>query len=177
MPWTKPIPYNLAGTENSFSFMDMPDGVTGLPLDLHPGAFGVQRQFHVHEGVDLYVPEGCPVYAVEAGEVVVVMPFTGPKAGFPWWHDTDAVFIEGPSGVVVYGEISTTLRAGNKVAAGAHVGAVKTVLRKNKGRPMSMLHLELHARGSRAQKIWIERDNRPEGLLDPTPFLLGLVVC
>jgi hypothetical protein len=28
---------------------------------LHPGAFGIERHQHVHTGVDLYAPYGCPV--------------------------------------------------------------------------------------------------------------------
>jgi murein DD-endopeptidase MepM/ murein hydrolase activator NlpD len=133
----------------------------------------------VHEGVDLYAPEGTPVHAVEDGRVVAITPFTGPHAGLPWWLDTWAVLVEGASGVVVYGEVTpdSGLQAnlasdGSYVRAGQQLGRVTRVLRNNKGRPTSMLHLELHPRGSRSCPEWHLDAKRPEALLDPTPHLL-----
>lgn len=106
-PWLPVIPFDLRLTDDGESFRDMPDGVTGLPLGQHPGAFGVRRANHIHEGVDLYCPEGTPVSAVEDGLVVAVIDFTGENAEppSPWWHNTKAVLVEGETGVVVYGEI------------------------------------------------------------------------
>ena len=152
----------------------MIEGITGLPLGDHPGAFGVKRKHHIHEGVDLYCPEGSVVQAVEEGVVVAVIPFTGTIASppSPWWHDTWAVLVEGPSGVVVYGEIASRVMVGDPIVPGWSMGYVKQVLKEDKGRPMSMLHLELHKPGTRDAYEWI--DKRPESLLDPTPFLLEL---
>jgi len=174
--WLNPIPLTLVPTAQSESFRDMKPGETGLPLPPHPGAFGVQRRFHVHEGVDLYCAAGTPVTAVEAGVVVAIIPFTGPKAGFPHWLDTDAVLVEGVSGVVAYGEIVPAggLAVGLSIAAGQLVGHVTRVLAKDKGRPMSMLHLELHAPGTRDCPEWTIEKGRPVTLLDPTPFLLDV---
>lgn len=152
----------------------MPEGYTGVPLAPHPGAFGVERKNHTHEGVDLYCPEGTLVDAVEEGTVVAVIPFTGALATppSPWWHDTWAVLVEGPSGVVVYGEIRPAVKVGDPIKAGWTIGWVKQVLKEDKGRPMSMLHLELHRSGTRDAYAW--EDERPESLLDPTPFLLEI---
>lgn len=172
--WKNPVPLCLVTTDDTLSFKAMPEGVTGLPLEPHPGAFGVSRQHHRHEGVDFYCPEGTPVHAVEDGIVVRVMGFTGPKADSPWWHDTDAVLVEGTSGVVLYGEIAPSVKEGERVVAGQIVGHIVQVLREDKGRPMSMLHLELHSAGTRDCYEWTDASGRPPSLQDPTPYLLPL---
>lgn len=173
MAWLNPVPYRLIPTDDGESFRTMPKWHTGLPLGQHPGAFGVQRKHHTHEGVDIYVPISTPVKTVEAGTVVAVVPFTGPRAGLPWWLDTWAVFVEGASGVVVYGEIASHVSLGQQLGSGELVGVVMPVLRHDKGRPRSMLHLELHAHGSRSAPQWLDHTVRPEVLRDPTPFLLA----
>lgn len=172
MNWRPPIDLELVLTHDSMSFGTMKEGETGLPLPPHPGAFGVERAHHVHEGVDLYCAEGTPVRAVEAGKVVAIIPFTGAKAGSNWWHDTDAMLVEGASGVVLYGEISPAeKRVGDTVQRGETLGEVKQVLKTDKGRPMSMLHLELHDAGTRDAYEWTVANGRPPSLRDPTPFL------
>lgn len=144
-----------------------------IPEPPHPGGFAVVRKHHIHEGIDLYVPEGTPVWPVEPGRIVTIEPFTGPAAGSPWWHDTQCVMIEGASGVVCYGEITPNpvLKVGSEIGYGAIVGHVKQVLTKDKGRPMSMLHLELYEHGVRHPVEWKPKADRPRGLLDPTPKL------
>lgn len=171
--WHPPIPYALVPTLDGESFRTF-EGTqrTGLPLFPHPGAFGVTRAHHVHEGVDLYCPAGTPVAAVEAGEVVMIAPFTGPHAASPWWLDTYAIFVEGISGVVVYGEVTPTVAYGRRVAAGEVLAEVQTVLRRDKGRPRAMLHLELHASGARDAPEWLA-GARPPTLRDPTPELFA----
>lgn len=175
MTWLAPIPFELVPTADSESFAMMGANQTGLPIAPHPGAFGVRRRHHTHEGVDLYVPEGTPISAVEEGEVVAVTPFTGPAAGpgLAHWLDTHAVFVEGPSGVVVYGELVPCVALGARVAAGTLLGHATTVLVKDKGRPRCMLHLELHPAGSRVAPEWLVHDERPAVLRDPTPYLLA----
>ena len=178
--WQSPIPFKLVLTDDPMSFLVMPEGTTGLPLPPHPGAWGFQRAYHIHEGVDLYVPHMTQVTAAEPGEVVAIMPFTGEQAGSSWWHKTWAVMVEGPSGVVNYGEIvpDPALEVGDKIEAGANVGKVLTVLKKDKGRPMSMLHLELYARGAREPVEWKLEDRAllaPDGLLNPTFHLMDLI--
>jgi hypothetical protein len=78
-----------------------------------PGRFGAVRKHDVHTGVDLYCAVSTKVVAVEAGEVVVIEPFTGPDAASPWWLSTEAVLVEGASGVVVYGEVHPEVRQGS----------------------------------------------------------------
>lgn len=169
--WKNPLPLELVPSEDSLSFKFLKQGQTPLPLAPHPGAFGVTRKHHVHEGVDLYCDEGTPVTAVEDGVVVAIIAFTGTKAGSDWWQDTDAVLIEGASGVVAYGEIESGLKPGQKIGAGELVGHVKTVLQKDKGRPMSMLHLELYEQNTRDVVEWKVGAEKPAPLRDPTPFL------
>lgn len=177
MTWVSPVRYTLVTTADSESFRTMPEGTTGLPLPPHPGAFGVQRKKHVHEGVDLYMPQAAPVFAVEAGEVLAVRPFTGPALGHDWWLHTDGVWVAGASGVVVYGEIESQVTVGQRVNAGERIGAVTRVLKKDKGRPTSMLHLELRAHGDTTDIEWPDFANRPPTLRDPTPMLLECIGC
>lgn len=161
-----------AGSEDYKEFLP---GESGVPIgDQHPGAFGFKRKNHTHEGVDLYCPEGTPVAAVEDGIVVAVINFTGPSATppSPWWNDTWALLVEGDTGVVVYGEITLAhgYWPGDPIGAGDIIGHVKQVLTVDKGRPMSMLHLELHKPGTTDAYEWL--DERPPSLLDPTGHLL-----
>jgi murein DD-endopeptidase MepM/ murein hydrolase activator NlpD len=177
MIWLPPLPRVLVESRGSEDFLTLPEGVTGVPVgDQHPGAFGFRRANHVHEGVDLYCPEGTLVTAVEDGLVVAVIAFTGESAvpPSPWWHDTKAILVAGDSGVVLYGEIEPALDfwEGDSVAAGSVLGRVVPVLKKDKGRPMTMLHLELHRHGTRDAFEWSLDGDRPQSLLDPTPFLL-----
>jgi murein DD-endopeptidase MepM/ murein hydrolase activator NlpD len=172
MNWHPPINLALVPSDDSLSFQHMKPGETALPLVPHPGAFGVERAHHVHEGVDLYCAEGTPVQAVEAGTIVAIIPFTGTKANSGWWHDTDAVLVEGASGVVLYGEVTPAgKQAGDTVQRGETLGHVKQVLKIDKGRPMSMLHLELHDAGTRDAYEWTAAGVKPASLRDPTPFL------
>ena len=135
------------------------------------GEFAYQRRFHTHEGIDLYAPVGTPVMACEAGEVVSVIEFTGFEES-PHWNDTYAVLIEGESGVICYGEvIPYNVKVGDKIEPGTVVGFVAQVLKTYKGRPMSMLHLELLKLGSKDSVSWPVNSPKPDILLDPTMFL------
>jgi murein DD-endopeptidase MepM/ murein hydrolase activator NlpD len=175
MMWHNPLPgFSIIPTEDPMSWESMAPNETGLPMGDHPGAFGARRTHNIHEGVDLYCPEGTPVHAVEAGLVVGVMEFTGPDASppMPWWLPTKALLVEGDTGVIVYGEIELweDFWVGDLITAGDPVGRVKRVLVKDKGRPTSMLHLELRTHGTTDWEGWT--DVRPTSLLDPTPHLL-----
>jgi hypothetical protein len=183
MRWFSPIPFKLIPTYYSESFHLHPHGSTGLPMHPHSGAFGLVRTNHVHEGVDLYCPDGTPVFAVEDGVVVSILPFTGqnafavnPKTGetepLHWWLDTDVVMVAGATGVVAYGEIKPACKVGDVLEAGQVLGHVTRVLKKDKGRPMSMLHIELHVHGTVVPTCWYQENGKPESLMDPTPFLL-----
>lgn len=143
----------------------------------HPGAFGAIRRYDIHTGVDLYCQEGDVVVAVEAGVVVAIEDFTGPKAGSPWWNDTRAILIEGPSGVVLYGELQElpSIVVGTRVTPKDPLGHIRTVLKKDKGLPMNMLHLELYQPGTRQSTWWRHNESKPQTLLDPTQHLLKML--
>jgi hypothetical protein len=112
----------------------------------HPGSFLFPRRFDVHSGIDFYAPMGAPVHAMEMGRVIQVDWYTGTNADTPWWMDTRAVHVRGESGIIIYGEIQEDVEEGDEVIAGQVIGYVVPVLKHWKGRPMSMLHLELYDR-------------------------------
>jgi murein DD-endopeptidase MepM/ murein hydrolase activator NlpD len=143
----------------------------------HPGAFGVNRHQHVHTGVDLYAPHGCPVNAMESGTIFAIQWFTGSSIGMPWWNNTRAVYVEGDHGVFCYGEIEEhpKLKVGDKINQGDNIGHILTVLRHYKGRPMSMLHLELYDHGYKDDwSEWKIGAPKPEHLQDPTALLTDI---
>jgi hypothetical protein len=116
---------------------------------------------------------------VEDGLLVHIRPFTGKIAGCPWWEDTYAVSVAGASGVVVYGEIFPSDQWLQwprweviEIHQGDLIGHVKRVLKKDKGRPTSMLHLALHRHGILSNGVWEKNTKQPDGLLDPTPHLI-----
>jgi hypothetical protein len=111
---------------------------------------------------------------MEAGQVIAVMPVTGPHADKPWWLNTWMVMIEGNSGVLGYGGLKPAVLAGESVDAGAHLGQILSMVRFSGGGPTSLLHLELYEPGTRQPAIWVEAGNRPAGMLDPTPLLLSI---
>ncbi len=178
--WSSPVPLALVPDPLSEGFRDMPGGTTGIPMGGdHPGAFGYRRRHHVHEGVDIYVPEGTPVHAMEDGRVVKVLPFTGSIADPPttFWNDTFAVMVEGASGTILYGEIDPVeVSEGDRISTGQIIGRVRQVLVKEKHppRPMSMLHVELHRHGTDDAYEWPIEGPRPPSLLDPTEMLLSV---
>lgn len=140
------------------------------------GAFGCVRKHDVHTGVDLYCNPGDKVYAIECGEVVGILDFTGTKAESPWWNDTRAILVEGNSGVFVYGEVKERdgLKIGDNIECGEILGEVVTVLQKDKGKPMTMLHLELYEHKFRNVLWWELEKEKPEPLIDPTSILLEI---
>ncbi len=171
--WMFPLLYKAVPTQNRDRCVAGSE--TQLPVGCHPGAFGVRRKHHIHEGVDLYARVNDAVYAVESGIVVGIEEFTGPNADppSPWWLPTKAVLVQGSSGVVLYGEISPLVAVGTGLIAGQLLGTVQRVLVNDKGYPTSMLHLELHVHGTRTSSHpWDDEHGRPASLLDPTPFLL-----
>jgi hypothetical protein len=153
----------------------------GIPVGMHPGAFGAIRKHDRHCGVDLYCVEGATVHAVESGVVVSIENFTGKVAGCPWWLDTKAVKVEGASGVVCYGEISPMehIEVGSFIFKDMILGNVIPVLPPEKLRPYvpghscSMLHLQLYKHGTtHKDHDWECNGIMPENIIDPTPYLL-----
>ena len=174
--WKFPLKMKYVGTTiDSNSFMDI-DTTKEIEILLppHVGGLGVRRRHDVHSGIDLYAPVGTPAYAVEDGKIVSIEPFTGVLADCDWWNDTWGVYVQGTSGIVVYGEIlpNPNLKEGDVIKAGDEIGSVLQVLKKDKGRPTSMLHIELHKHGVINNPHWYKGGTKPDGVLDPTPYLI-----
>lgn len=173
--WLFPLRLKSLGqTSDSMSFKNVDiEREIEIPIEEHVGAFGAQRKNHIHNGVDLYCRPSDAVYAVEDGIVVDVRQWTGENAGSPWWNDTWATLVEGESGTVAYGEIFLSYsKIGGKIKKGDLIGFVKTVLVKDKGRPMTMLHLQMYKHGHLCAGGWNTNNPKPDTLIDPTPFLL-----
>lgn len=155
--------------------LPMPD----IPVCLHHGAFEVKRKVDEHTGCDLFCPDKSIVYAVEDGQIIKIRPFTGKEVGCEWWEETKAIDIEGYTGTICYGEIEplNILKEGDYVKAGDKIGTVKTVLKKYKGKPMSMLHFAMHTRAFGLMMKYNEnKENEPiyDLHVDPTLLLLQL---
>lgn len=148
----------------------LPGITTDIPYDVWPGSFGAARKYDVHTGVDLHCRPGQIVVAVEDGVVSNVVWFTGQNADSPWWNDTRAVLVQGESGVVCYGEVAENVEVGQRVKAGDEIGKVVQVLKKDKGRPTAMLHLELYTE-CKEPVWWRHGEEKPANLLDPTEYL------
>ena len=133
--------------------------------------FGAIRKHDIHTGIDLHSPEGSKVFSIEDGEVLKIDCFTGTKAGSPWWEETDYIGVGGNSGYILYGEVSSFVQVGQKVKAGDLIGTVKRVLKKDKGLPVSMLHLEHYAEFVENPFSWEINERQPSKLLNP----LGLI--
>lgn len=148
-----------------------------IPIGQHPGSFGFVRSHDIHTGVDLYAPVGCPVHAMQGGKVISIEWFTGETINMPWWENTRAVYIESETGVFNYGEIfeRPNLKIGDKVQGGDFIGYVVPVLKHFKGRPQSMLHIELYDHGyTDTWDAWKVGESQPEHLKDPTKYLLKI---
>lgn len=101
---------------------------------------------------------GLPVYAVQAGSVVMV----GPASGFGQWvvldHPTEA-----GGGTTVYGHVLPEVRQGQVVAAGERIARINPDSNSNGG-VAPHLHLEWH------RYVWSQPGS---DRLDPLPLLAG----
>jgi hypothetical protein len=174
--WNFPLHLPVLGiTEDSFSYLDYDwTKYVQIPTNYHVGAFGVRRKHDVHKGIDLYAKYGELVYPVENGIIVDICPFTGEIAGIPWWENTYGVYVKGKSGIVVYGEIepNSNLKIGDFITINDVIGRVLKVLKKDNGRPQTMLHLELHEHNYIHTNQWNISEQKPEGVLNPTKYLI-----
>ena len=155
------------------------DIMPNVPLSPHHGSFGSVRKYDIHTGVDLYAPDMTPVYAMSTGVVTDVGKFTGPDAGSEWWNETWYITVGSIKGnfdgKILYGEIfEPQWKKGRIIDEGELIGYVKQVLKKDKGLPMSMLHMEAYKRDWFGGPVWWNHNEpQPECLLDPTNLLLA----
>lgn len=154
------------------------NNVSDIPLPPHAGSFGAVRKHDIHTGVDLYAPDMTPVYAMTTGVVTDVGYFTGPEANCEWWNTTWFITvgcIKGSfDGKILYGEIyEPQWKKGQIIEEGELIGYVKQVLKKDKGLPMSMLHLEAYKKDYFGPPVWwYHGQPQNEYLLDPTKLLV-----
>ena len=143
-----------------------------IPMPNDVGGFGFRRKYDVHTGIDLYCEFIDDVFAIESGEVIDVVKFTGEHCGLPWWNNTWAVVIKGSSGYILYGELVSLKSVGNQVDEGDVIGRVIPVLKKDKGvvPSLNMLHVELYETYSEPV-TWDLDKEKPSGLMDPQSLL------
>jgi murein DD-endopeptidase MepM/ murein hydrolase activator NlpD len=135
------------------------------------GDDGIRR----HAGVDLFAHGGDVVLAMEDGEVLATLPFT---------DGTWAIYVRNDSGEIVnYGEVfknswkefglSSGVDTGQRVSRGQPIARVGVM-----GKDTSMLHLETIRGDMTTDDIrqgalrWFKGDPPPDGLLDPTQYLV-----
>jgi hypothetical protein len=143
-----------------------------LPSLESQNCFAAKRKHDYHTGVDLFCEENDEVYSMYDGIVTNVIEFTGYSES-PWWNDTLAIMIYHPEiqKTFLYGEILTKIKVGRTVKAGQEIGRVKTVLKKDKGKPMTMLHMECY-KGLQNNAVWWYHDKKcPNNLEDITKYL------
>lgn len=131
--------------------------------------FGFKRKFDIHTGIDLYCVHQQPVYAIEDGIICKIDLFTGPNIGSEWWNETQYLGVLGKSGYIIYGEIivDKQLKVGQSIKAGELCGVVETVLKKDKGRPMNMLHIELYNQFIDDPIVWKLNEDQDSRILNP----------
>ena len=150
----------------------LPVYMWSLPIGkYHPAGFGYSKNHNVHTGIDLYVPDNIPVMSVEAGNVVAIFKFTGSGTPYPSLLPTEAIMIEGATGVVLYGEVEVKkdIQIGQLIEAGSKIANIKCAILDQ-----PMLHLELYKHGTKTPCIWKQGTSQPKSLLDPTSYLLSL---
>lgn len=151
---------------------------TILCLPPHSGSFAKVRKNHIHEGIDIYCNNNDSVYVIDSGIIVGIYPFTGEIANSPWWHNTYCICIQSDNFMLNYGEITpnANLKVGDHVKTGQEIGKVKTVLKKDKGLPMSMLHLEMYTKETvKPITEWALNTTQPLQLLNPTQLLFNIL--
>ena len=143
-----------------------------IPDNDHEGSFGIERKHDIHTGIDIYCQNGDLVYSIEDGTIIDIVQFTGFDES-PWWNDTYAMVIKSNDNnhIWLYGELKEpNLIIGEKVFKGSIIGQVETVLKKNKNKPMTMLHIELYSTYSKPV-IWNLNTPCPKGLENPTHLI------
>ena len=142
-----------------------------IPIN-NESSFAHIRKHDIHTGIDLHTEEGSKVLSIAKGKVIKVIHFTGTKANSPWWEETDAILVSHSFGVVLYGELTAKVKEGEELEMGQEIGLIKRVLKTNKGKPQSMLHLEYYNQKVDDGVVWNLNEDVPKGLLNPYEILV-----
>jgi hypothetical protein len=129
------------------------------------------------------------------GEIVGYGHFTGTFCNSPWWNNTHYIAIKHDEYVIVYGEVllGNDYIGQDGAVNNRHIGTMVTrqtplgvVIPVTKNRHPEycyhnnkMLHVELYdANKFRAAKVdeWELDKKQPDALLDPTDFLLAIIL-
>ncbi len=133
----------------------------------YQGRFGGIRKFDIHTGLDLYCDVDETFYCIEDGIIINIFDFTGEYVGSPWWNKTKAILVKCDRYHILYGEVDTDLNIGTIVKKGDSLGIVKTVLKEDKGLPMTMLHMEAYELDYNGEgEVWNIGDSKPKNLLN-----------
>jgi len=165
-----------------------------LPTDKTAGGFLEDRGDRIHCGIDIHVPKGSKIFAIEKGVVVNSSLFTSPKI-IPYWNDTYQLIIKSSSGLFYrYAELEQPIiQRGQYINAGDLIGLVSQVLNPIKvsnecpeyiqrlaieGKN-SMLHLEVYDIEPIQSPLylggnWFEK-TPPNGLINPLSILKRII--
>jgi murein DD-endopeptidase MepM/ murein hydrolase activator NlpD len=163
-----------------------------LPQQGEPGSFWEDRGDRHHCGVDIYAPAGSEVLACENGEVIDAGIQTSPEQ-VSYWEKTLYILIKNRSGLYCrYAELAdTNVKIGDRILEGEVIGHVGTVIKSHLvdgcsplyiqrlklAGHFSMLHFEIYRLRPGYMRAysggnWFG-EGRPEGLLDPGPYLVN----
>lgn len=163
-----------------------------IPRSGEPGSFWEERGDRYHCGIDIYAQEGSEVLACEQGEVLDTGSQTSPDF-ISYWNKTLYILVKTRSNLYSrYAELSDTrVKIGDRILEGEVIGHIGVVIRpqmvdgcsplyiqrlKMAGN-MSMLHFELYRIRPGYMRAYGGGNwfgpGKPEGLLDPGPYLSG----
>lgn len=172
-------------------FWPVEDKTVPLPADNTRGGFLEDRGDRIHCGIDIHVPEGSKVFAIEKGVVINSSLFTSPTL-VSYWFDTYQLIIKASSGRFYrYAELGAPIvQRGQHIKAGVligHVGQVLNPMMVSNESPMytkqlikegknTMLHLEMYDIEPIQSPLymggnWFDKTLLPDGLINPYNIL------
>ena len=163
-----------------------------LPRKEDNGSFWKDRSDRFHCGIDFYAKDGSKVFSIDSGKVVKTGVFTSPDQVY-YWNKTFYVDVKLKNDLFCrYAELGNIdVSEGDELEKGDIVGFVGSVLNKDKinsespdyirkladSGNFSMLHFGFYRNNSIdvSNKWYLGGNwfcvNRPDGIIDPTPYL------